>query len=62
MKACRDKEGQGECRECKRQGKYSWTWMVFLYQVDGYPGYYCHKCAERLEALKEEVGRYDTSS
>ena len=35
----REKQGQSECYECKRQHKYSLTWTSFLYEYK--ENYYC---------------------
>ena len=44
-----DKEGQGGCKRCSELGKYSRTWMCFLYTVEGQEGYYCKEHAEEVE-------------
>lgn len=44
-----DKEGQGECKRCRKLGKHSRTWMCFLYTVEGQEGYYCKEHAEEVE-------------
>ena len=43
--------GQSECCECKRQGKYSLTWTSFLYRInsDNYENFYCYEHAKELE-------------
>lgn len=45
-------EGQAECPKCRELGKWSRTWVCFLYEVEGHKGYYCKEHAEELE--KEE--------
>ena len=41
--------GQTECAECKRQGKWSLTWTSFLYHIENDENYYCYECAKKLE-------------
>jgi hypothetical protein len=44
--------GQSECYNCKKQGKYSLNWTSFLYRIenDNYEHLYCYKCAKELES------------
>lgn len=46
--------GQGECYLCKQEGKYSWTWMCFLYETeaDNFEHCYCYEHAKQLEENK----------
>lgn len=46
--------GQSECYQCKKEGKWSLNWTSFLYRIenDNYEHLYCHECAKKLE---EEV-------
>ena len=37
-------DGQGSCKRCFDLGKYSRTWMCFLYEIEGYAGCYCSDC------------------
>ena len=43
--------GQSECYECKKNGKWSLTWTSFLYQIekDNFEHLYCIDCAKKLE-------------
>ncbi|MBS6062751.1 MAG: hypothetical protein KH972_02650 [Peptostreptococcaceae bacterium] len=45
-------EGQAECPRCRELGKWSHTWVCFLYKVEGHEGCYCKEHAEELD--KEE--------
>lgn len=49
MTRATDKEGQGGCKRCRELGKYSRTWMCFLYTVERQDGYYCKEHAEEVE-------------
>lgn len=46
-------EGQGSCKMCSDSGKWSRTWMCFLYEVEGYEGFYCIDCINKLKAQKQ---------
>lgn len=43
--------GQSECFECRKNGRYSLNWTCFLYrtEVDNYEHLYCYKCCKELE-------------
>lgn len=43
--------GQSECYQCKKNGKYSLTWTSFLYKTekDNYKHLYCYKCCKNIE-------------
>lgn len=43
--------GQSECYECKKRGKWSLNWTSFLYRTekDNYEHLYCYECAKKLE-------------
>ena len=45
--------GQSECYECKKQGKWSLTWTCFLYKIknDNYEHFYCLEHAKELEGV-----------
>lgn len=45
-------EGQAECPRCRELGKWSHTWVCFLYKVEGHEGCYCKEHAEEFD--KEE--------
>lgn len=47
-------EGQGCCKWCKEMGKYSLTWMSFLYRVEGIEGCYCFEHALEIEKRLNE--------
>lgn len=46
-------EGQGSCKRCEDQGKWSTNWMCLLYKIEGHEGCYCSDCVK--EILKEET-------
>lgn len=47
--------GQSECFECKRKGKWSLTWTDFLYKIknDNFQHLYCYEHAKELENRKK---------
>lgn len=47
VKRCHD-EGQGSCKRCLDNGKWNRMWMCFLYQIEGYEGYYCRDCVKKI--------------
>ena len=44
-------EGQGSCKRCSDNGKWSRHWMCFLYKIEGLNGNYCSEC---VKAIKDE--------
>lgn len=45
-------EGQGSCKRCTDNGKFSRTWMCFLYTIEGYEGCYCSDCVKEIKEGK----------
>lgn len=43
--------GQSECYQCKKEGKFSLTWTSFLYrtEIDNFKHLYCYEHAKRIE-------------
>ncbi len=43
--------GQGECYQCKKEGKFALDWMCFLYEteVDNFKHLYCYNCCKKIE-------------
>lgn len=50
----KEKQGQSECYECKRNNKYSLTWTSFLYEYK--ENYYCFECI--INILLEQENQY----
>lgn len=48
--------GQSECYQCKKEGKWSLSWTSFLYCIenDNYEHLYCYECAKKLEEILGE--------
>lgn len=46
---CKD-EGQGSCTRHVEKGKWNRMWMCFLYQIEGFDGYYCWNCVKEILA------------
>lgn len=42
-------EGQGSCKRCTDNGKWSRTWMSLLYKIEGIDGCYCSDCVKAIE-------------
>lgn len=40
--------GLGSCKRCMENGKWSNTWMNFLYHIEGYEGCYCSDCVKDI--------------
>ena len=51
--------GQSECFQCKKEGKWSLTWTSFLFKIanDNYTNLYCYHCAKKIEK-REGVYKY----
>ena len=47
----KEKQGQSECYECKRNNKYSLTWTSFLYEYK--ENYYCFEHIVNILLQKE---------
>lgn len=49
--------GQSECYECKKNGKWSLTWTSFLYRIeqDNFAHLYCYECAKLKEDKKCKI-------
>ena len=43
--------GQSECYQCKKEGKYSLTWTSFLYrtEIDNFKHLYCYNHVKLME-------------
>lgn len=68
----KEKQGQSECYECKRNNKYSLTWTSFLYEYK--ENYYCfehivnillqqenQKCKEVIDKANKYINKmFDT--
>ena len=48
--------GQSQCSECKRHGKWNVQWTEFMYKIEGKDGIYCRDCVNKLK-LQERVER-----
>ena len=51
----KEKQGQSECYECKRNNKYSLTWTSFLYEYK--ENYYCFEHIVNI-LLQQENQKY----
>ena len=52
--------GQGQCTRCKEEGRWSQSWMCFLYKVEGKKGCYCFDCITQM--IKEEEDENNNST
>lgn len=48
-------EGQGSCKRCTDNGKWNWSWMCFLYEIEGHEGCYCCECVKEIEKESEDT-------
>ena len=46
-------EGQSECYECKKKGKWSLSWTSFLFKIENDEHLYCYECAKGKEKKNE---------
>ena len=48
IKQC-DGNGQGSCKRCADNGKWTSIWSCFLYKIEGFEGAYCSDCVKKIK-------------